>query len=55
MFRNQTISAMSRVPSAASSTILGSVQDNQNSYAGKEEYVARHPEFTQLVEVLEFV
>jgi hypothetical protein len=33
----------------------GACEDNQNSYASKEEYAARHQESTQLVEVLEFV
>jgi hypothetical protein len=32
----------------------GSCEDRQNSYTSQEEYVARHPESTQRVEVLEF-
>jgi hypothetical protein len=32
----------------------GACEDRQNSYASQEEYVARHPESTQRVEVLEF-
>ena len=32
----------------------GACGDDQNSYASKEDYAARHPESAQQIEVLEF-